>query len=99
MTSVPLYSQPRSWHFFRNDQIVMSATSPGGDSLVPDTDYLSASMATTIAGQSGLGAFDSQFLTQSYDRINILSVPGPKFIGRIPKSSRLFDPFQSQFST
>lgn len=43
---------------FKNDQILMTATSPGGDSLVADKDYLSASMATTIAGQSGLGSFD-----------------------------------------
>lgn len=43
---------------FKNDQILMTASSPGGDSLVSNKDYLSGSMATTIAGQSGLGSFD-----------------------------------------
>ncbi len=42
----------------KNDQIIMSAFSPGGHSLVPDKDYLSAAMATGITGQSGLGDYD-----------------------------------------
>jgi zinc protease len=42
----------------KNDLIVMSAFSPGGHSLVSDQDYLSAAMASSIAGQSGLGAYD-----------------------------------------
>ncbi len=43
---------------FKNDQILMNAFSPGGHSLVPDKDYLSAAMAAGILGQSGLGDYD-----------------------------------------
>ncbi len=42
----------------KNDQILMTAFSPGGHSLVADKDYLSASMAAGILRQSGLGAYD-----------------------------------------
>ncbi len=42
----------------KNDLIIMNAFSPGGHSLVDDKDYLSAAMAATIVGQSGLGAYD-----------------------------------------
>lgn len=43
---------------FKNDSILMNAFSPGGHSLVPDKDYLSAAMAAGILGQSGLGDYD-----------------------------------------
>ena len=42
----------------KNDQILMSAFSPGGHSLVENKDYLSAAMAAGIVQQSGLGAYD-----------------------------------------
>lgn len=42
---------------FKNDQILMSATSPGGLSLVADSIYTSASFASTLIGQSGYGEF------------------------------------------
>ena len=42
----------------KNDQIIMSAFSPGGHSLVADKDYLSAAMAAGITGQSGVGDYD-----------------------------------------
>lgn len=44
---------------FKNDAILMSAFSPGGHSLVPDSDYLSAAMAAGILSQSGWGDYDS----------------------------------------
>jgi zinc protease len=44
---------------FKNDQILMSAFSPGGHSLVPDKDYLSAAMSAGILAQSGWGAYDA----------------------------------------
>jgi zinc protease len=44
---------------FKNDQILMSAFSPGGHSLVADRDYLSASMAQSILAQSGWGPYDA----------------------------------------
>jgi zinc protease len=43
---------------FKNDQILLRAFSPGGDSLVSDSDYMSAQMAPAIVGQSGLGDYD-----------------------------------------
>jgi len=44
---------------FQADQILLSATSPGGASLVPDEDYMSASFATNIIGGSGVGVFNA----------------------------------------
>jgi zinc protease len=43
---------------FKNDEILISAYSPGGTSLYPDNDIMSASLASTIVIQSGLGSFD-----------------------------------------
>ena len=42
---------------FKNDQVLFTAFSPGGSSLVEDRDYMSAEMATTVVQQSGLGDF------------------------------------------
>lgn len=44
---------------FKNDQVLMTAFSPGGHSLVPDKDYLSAAMAAGILSQSGWGDYDA----------------------------------------
>ena len=43
---------------FKNDEILMSAFSPGGHSLVADEDFASADMATSVVQQSGVGLFD-----------------------------------------
>jgi zinc protease len=43
---------------FKNDEIVISAFSPGGISLYPDADIMSATLASTIITQSGLGDYD-----------------------------------------
>lgn len=43
---------------FKNDEIVLSAFSPGGNSLYPDKDIMSAITATSIITQSGLGDYD-----------------------------------------
>jgi len=43
---------------FQNDQIILSSTSPGGTSLYPDNDIMSAMLASTVISQSGLGAYD-----------------------------------------
>lgn len=50
---------------YQADEIVMRAYSPGGSSLVSDKDYLSAAFATTLASQSGFGAFSSTQLTKA----------------------------------
>jgi zinc protease len=43
---------------FKNDQILISAYSPGGTSLYPDNDFMSAMLASTIVTQSGVGNYD-----------------------------------------
>ncbi len=43
---------------FKNDEILMTAYSPGGLSLYPDQDVMSATLASTIIVQSGLGDYD-----------------------------------------
>lgn len=43
---------------YKNDEIILSAYSPGGTSLYPDSDMMSANLATAIVTQSGLGDYD-----------------------------------------
>ena len=43
---------------FKNDQILFSAYSPGGHSLVEDAEYIPAAIASTVVTQGGLGNFD-----------------------------------------
>lgn len=43
---------------FKNDEILMSAFSPGGHSLYDDQEYFTASMASSVIAQGGVGAFD-----------------------------------------
>ena len=43
---------------FKNDEVLLSAYSPGGHSLVADEDYVSAVQAAGIVGEMGLGGFD-----------------------------------------
>jgi len=43
---------------FKNDEIIMSAFSPGGLSLYPVNDIMSATLAATLISQSGLGDYD-----------------------------------------
>ena len=43
---------------FKNDEILLAAFSPGGSSLYPDAEIMSASLATQIITQSGLGDYD-----------------------------------------
>lgn len=42
---------------FKNDEILMSATSPGGSSLYGDDEYFNASNAASIVGEAGIGVF------------------------------------------
>ena len=44
---------------FKNDEINFNAFSPGGTSLYPDTDFQSASYASTIVTRGGVGEFNS----------------------------------------
>jgi zinc protease len=49
---------------FRADEVLFSAYSPGGTSLVSDADYLSAANASSIVAQSGLGRFNANDLSK-----------------------------------
>jgi zinc protease len=44
---------------FMADQIILTGTSPGGTSLVPDSLYVSASYAATVASAGGIGGFNA----------------------------------------
>ncbi|MCI4668862.1 MAG: insulinase family protein [Bacteroidia bacterium] len=44
---------------FQNDQVMMRAYSKGGNSLYPDSDYMSAAFSDALVGSSGLGNFDN----------------------------------------
>ncbi len=44
---------------FKNDEILVSAYSPGGHSLYPDQDFISANFSSTIVDQSGIANFDN----------------------------------------
>ena len=43
---------------FKADEVLFNASSPGGSSLAPDADYMSAGFASQIVGLSGLGQFN-----------------------------------------
>lgn len=43
---------------FKNDEILLTAYSPGGHSLVPDSEFQSATFADTVVGEGGLGDFN-----------------------------------------
>ena len=60
---------------FKNDEILISAYSPGGNSLVPDKDFLSANFATQIIDQSGAGNFDNVELQKKLKGKNIQISP------------------------
>ncbi len=42
----------------KNDEILFSAFSPGGTSLIEDSNYLSATLASNLVSLSGLGSYD-----------------------------------------
>ncbi len=50
---------------FKNDEVLVSASSPGGHSLVPDRSYLPALFSSEIVGASGLGQFDPAALRKA----------------------------------
>jgi zinc protease len=60
---------------FKNDEILVSAYSPGGTSLVEDDSYLSASFAATIIDQSGAGQFTNVELQKKLKGKNLSVSP------------------------
>ncbi len=59
---VEVYLKPTA---FRKDEILLSAWSPGGHSLVEDRDHTSATFAASIVEASGAGAFDATELKKA----------------------------------
>lgn len=49
---------------FKNDEINITAFSPGGTALYNDQDFLSAAYAASVVGGSGLGPYDATQLTK-----------------------------------
>jgi zinc protease len=43
---------------FKNDEIIMQAFSPGGNSLVEDNNYISAAVAQALIDEAGISEFD-----------------------------------------
>ena len=44
---------------FKADEVLMSAYSPGGTSLAPDADVMSAALASNVANLGGVGSFSA----------------------------------------
>ena len=49
---------------FRNNEILLSAFSPGGSSLIEDDKYFTASVAPGLVGRSGVGTFNQSELVR-----------------------------------
>lgn len=60
---------------FKNDEINYSAYSPGGLSLIPDGDLMTAQLATTIMQQCGLGDFNMVNLRKKLTGIRAMANP------------------------
>ncbi len=50
---------------FKNDEILLAGFQPGGHSLVPDSEFLSASIGTSLLRVGGLGRFDEVALQKA----------------------------------
>ena len=51
-----LIKKRRSVRDFKNDEVLFSAFSEGGHSLVEDVDYISAATATSLVLEGGIGS-------------------------------------------
>ncbi len=60
---------------FKNDEILVSAYSPGGNSLYSDKDFMSANYAATIVDRSGAGEFDNVALEKKLKGKNLQISP------------------------
>jgi len=60
---------------FKNDEIDITAFSPGGTSLYSDTDFLSAAYAATVVNGSGLGPYNATQLTKYLSGKNVSVQP------------------------
>lgn len=60
---------------YKNDQILMAAHSPGGNSLYPDEKLIPAAFAANIIDQSGLGNFTNSQLMKKLKAKNVSCTP------------------------
>jgi len=70
---------------FKNDEIDITAFSPGGTSLYSDTDFLSAAYAASVVGGSGLGPYNATQLTKYLSGKNVSVQP---YIGELTEGFR-----------
>lgn len=75
---------------FQNDQILISAFRPGGQSLYPDDYALSAQLATAYWGEAGLGRFS---------KTELQKMLAAKRVALMPTIGRYFDGLKGQSST
>ena len=68
---------------FNNDQVIFRSFSPGGNSLVADEDYFSASHATSLVAGSGAGPHNSVALDKllAGKRVSVSPYIGSQFEG------------------
>jgi len=69
---------------FKNDEILFSAFSPGGHSLVSDKDFMSGVMSSQLALLSGIGEFDA---------VSIQKMLTGKIVRVLPSISELSEGF------
>jgi zinc protease len=67
---------------FKNDEVLFSAFSPGGESLVSDSDYVAAATATDIIKEGGIGRYNLPQLTKKLSG---------KLVGVSPWTSELLE--------
>jgi zinc protease len=74
---IKIYLKPTD---FKNDQIMLTSTSPGGLSLIPDSLIVAAQTATTVIQQGGIGKFsDTQLKKLLADKV----VSASPYIGQL----------------
>ena len=74
---------------FQNDQVLFRASSPGGNSLVADADYLPALTATALVAGSGAGV---------HDRVALDKLLAGKSVSVSPYLAELFEGFSGNAS-
>jgi zinc protease len=67
---------------FKDDEVMFAAFSPGGTSLVSDADFITATAATSVVTEGGLGNFD---------QIQLPKVLAGKVAGVSPYISELYE--------
>ena len=60
---------------FQNDEVILHAYSPGGNSLYKDEDYFTISNAASLIAESGFGKFDAVKLGKALAGKNVKSTP------------------------